>query len=281
MQTFSTNGIEYDGTLNNVIVSYDTGKTTQFCLVNGIQAATSTSNDWIETSGLTIGARMYNSGNSSFIGTIKEVQVFNSQLTLQEATNLYNTPPPKFLLADDCLDFLTFNGEQYFHIKKPKTPVNSLKVIFEITPDTLSHSQPTFFGGEGVQVQLYRNTTSNLSLWTNTGSLSIGAFDANSINKLTVIMKPSSDTVILNGRPSLVSTTTQVFNKLFSTGCTSFTIGAYDVNSFPFFGNIYSIKMYSDDVLIYDFVPKQNEKEKYYFERISGELYYSENINFL
>lgn len=114
MPTFSASNIKYDGSINHIIASYNTGKTPQFCFINGIQAATATTNNWIETSGLTIGTRMYNTANSNFKGKIFKVDVFNRQFTQDEAVELYNSERGMFLPDDYIqLEYIQSTGTQW------------------------------------------------------------------------------------------------------------------------------------------------------------------------
>lgn len=184
----------------------------------------------------------------------------------------------QFLLADDNLDYLTFNGSQYFYIEKPSTPTKlTLEMVLE--PDTLSHSQPTFFGGTGSGVQIYRNGTTKLAAWTSSGSFVFGEFNANTRNTLIVEFTASQDKAILNGRTTS-SSASKMYNKLFATGCTRFTVGAYNDSDFRFYGKIYSVKMYADNVLIHDLIPKGNKSSKYFFDNVSGDKYYSQGSSF-
>lgn len=114
MPTFSASHVKYDGSINSIIVSYNTSKTPQFCLINGIQEANVATNNWTETSGLTIGSRMYNTANSNFKGKIFKVGVYNRQFTQDEAVKLYNSERGMFLPDDYIqLEYIQSTGTQW------------------------------------------------------------------------------------------------------------------------------------------------------------------------
>lgn len=111
---FKATDVKFDGSINNVIVSYNTGKTPQFLLVNGVQAVTTTADVWTESSGLTIGSRMYNTTQSGFKGKLLKVGVYNRQFTQDEAVELYNSERGMFLPDDYIqLEYIQSNGTQY------------------------------------------------------------------------------------------------------------------------------------------------------------------------
>lgn len=159
------------------------------------------------------------------------------------------------------LDYITFNGTHYFYIDKPQVQKSSMKIEFYINPDTLDHSQPTFFGGINSGVQFYRPNATNLNLWTSSGSMGFGTFNSGQKNSLIVELTPSSVKSTLNGRAAITTTNTDAFNKLFSQSCTKFTVGAYNYNSYGFFGNLYELKIYTDDVLLFSGIPAKRKSD--------------------
>lgn len=159
------------------------------------------------------------------------------------------------------LDYITFNGTHYFYIDKPQGQKSSMKIEFYIEPDTLDHSQPTFFGGVNSGVQFYRPNATNLKLSTSSGSMGFGTFNAGQKNSLIVDLTASSVKSRLNGRAEVTTTNTDAFNKLFSQSCTKFTVGAYNLNSYPFYGNLYELKIYTDNVLLFSGIPSKRKSD--------------------
>lgn len=159
------------------------------------------------------------------------------------------------------LEYITFNGTHYFYIDKPQGQKSSMKIEFYIEPDTLDHSQPTFFGGVNSRVQFYRPNATNLNLWTSSGSMGFGTFNAGQKNSLIVDLTASSVKSRLNGRAEVTTTNTDAFNKLFSQSCTKFTVGAYNLNYYPFYGNLYELKIYTDNVLLFSGIPARRKSD--------------------
>ncbi len=158
------------------------------------------------------------------------------------------------------LEYITFNGTHYFYIDKPQGQKSSMKVEFDIEPDTLSHSQPTFFGGKNSGVQFYRQSTTNLYLLTSNGSMNFGTFNSEQKNSLIVELTPSLVKSNLNGHIT-TSTNTDAFNKFFTQTCDCFTVGAYNVNSYGFFGNLYRLKISIDNVFIFSGIPARRKSD--------------------
>ena len=130
---FIGTSIKYDGSINNIIVSYNTDKTPQFMLINGVSVGTNGTYVWTESNGLTIGNRMYNSAQSGFKGKLLKVGVYNRQFTQDEAVELYNSEKGIFLPDDYIqLEYIESNTGQTCYIntgvKINKSNCNKLRI---------------------------------------------------------------------------------------------------------------------------------------------------------
>lgn len=192
----------------------------------------------------------YNGGNPGFRDIIK-----SGYLDLFVRAEIKHLPS-KY----EELEYITFNGTHYFYIDKPSGTHSSMKIEFGIEPDTLSHSQPTFFSGKNSGVQIYRQGTQSMGLWTSNGSMSFGNFISGQKNSLTIELTSSLTKANLNGNINQ-STTALAFDKFFATGCTQFTVGAYNVNSYCFFGNLYGLKIYIDESLYFLGIPAKRKND--------------------
>ena len=165
-----------DGSLNNIIISYNTDKLPQFFMVNGTQAGTTGSTVWTETSGLTIGARMYNTANSAFKGKIFKVSVYNRQFTQDEAVELYNSEKGMFLPDDYIyLDYIESSGAQYIDTGVKANQNTRIEIEFEITENATGYG--AVFGAR-------TNSSSNcFNVWTKCGNGKIGCQIGNSGSK--------------------------------------------------------------------------------------------------
>lgn len=159
--TFSTDSLIYNQ-LNNVIISYDQSYNPLYCYVNGVKAATGTTNNWIETAGLTIGGRQSNTANK-FNGYISKVTVYRNQLTEDEAKQLYAIGPcteTDFSKNYTRLEYIETNGDGKEYIDTEVLLSNNDK--FEIKfqrRETASTMNPIFgaIGGGGTSYTSQNN----------------------------------------------------------------------------------------------------------------------------
>lgn len=266
LATFSSSGIKYDGTLNNIIVSYNTSKAPQFCLINGIQVSTVSTNNWSETSGLTIGSRMYNDAGSYFIGKINQVQVFNSQFTAEDALKLYNDERHMFLPDEyEELEYIKSTGTQW--IDTQYIPNANTKLIVKFKQEQ-AQTNTTYY-----PISCVRSDDNKLLLecfirQTNTWAYSVAGNEyvgtlESATNMLNVEMSLTKFSI--NGTTIRTASTVTVNNttrKLF--------LFAYNKDGGPdttryMSCNLYSAKVYETndgiDTLIMNFIPAKRKSD--------------------
>lgn len=228
-----------------------------------------------------VGRYQSSSNDAYFNGKINDFRIYDHALSAKEVKELSQALILHYPLDDisvgyDRLDYITFAGSQYFFIDKPAGQKSSMRIEMGIQPDTLSHSQPTFFSGRNSGVQFYRSSTSSLSLWTTSGSTSIGTFVAGKINSLIVDMTSSSVKTNLNGSVS-TSTNTNAFNLLFSNNCDKFTVGGYNTGLYLFYGNMSYLNIYVDDELIFLGIPYKRKTDNVagMYDLVTGQFFTS------
>ena len=253
MPTFSASHVKYDGSINSIIVSYNTSKTPQFCLINGIQEANVATNNWTETSGLTIGSRMYNTANSNFKGKIFKVGVYNRQFTQDEAVELYNSERRMFLPDDYIqLEYIQSDGAQFIDTEI-KPCMNKIRCICDMSP--LNNADTPFFGSRGTYYMFY--LVSGNYFWptskceTIQGTLAIGEKYHLDWNKGTLIVTGPNGVYQKGVRSNNTQDTYNMYIFNFNPKDSSRTCVA----------KLYNFKIYFDDLLVRCFIPAKRKSD--------------------
>ena len=202
---------------------------------------------------------------------MSNVRFYNLALTNEDVQRIYQNY--------EFLEYLEFNGAQYVSLPTQKTNSN-MKIIFDFCPDTLSHSQPTFMGISGKTLQVYRYSDSTTSVglwWKSGGAYSFGTFNPDSHNILELNFNSSTFSYNLNGTSNSYSNTE--LYPIVKAG--NILIGGYNPGtSYPFFGKIYGIKVYRDNVLTLDLIPCKKNNIKQFFDKVSTNYYQSSSNPF-
>ena len=200
---------------------------------------------------------------------MSNVRFYNLALTDEDVKRIYQNY--------EFLEYLEFKGAQYVSLPK-QTSNSNIKIIFDFCPDSLTHSQPTFMGIAGKSFQLYRGSTTAISLWwKSNGAYSIGAFNTDSHNILELNFDSNTFSYNFNGTSNSYSNTE--LYPIVKAG--NILIGGYNPGtSYPFFGKIYRIKVYSDNVLTLDLIPCKKNNIKQFFDKVSTNYYQSSSNPF-
>lgn len=200
---------------------------------------------------------------------MSNVRFYNLALTEDDVKRIYQNY--------EFLEYLEFKGAQYVSLPK-QTSNSNIKIIFDFCPDSLTHSQPTFMGIAGKSFQLYRRSTTAISLWwKSNGAYSIGAFNPDSHNILELNFDSNTFSYNFNGTSNSYSNTE--LYPIVKAG--NILIGGYNPGkSYPFFGKIYGIKVYSDNVLTLDLIPCKKNNIKQFFDKVSTNYYQSSSNPF-
>ena len=262
---FTAASIKYDGSVNNIIVSYDTGKTPQFMLINGVSVGTNGVSVWTESSGLTIGSRMYNSENSGFKGKLLKVGVYNRQFTQDEAVELYNSEKGMFLPDDYIqLEYIEGTGTQWIDSGVKANQDTVVEIEFEITGNETGYG--AVFGAR-------TNSSSNCFLaFSRCGNGKIGIQIGNSGSKncntsqsLNVVykLKASNGNITVNG-DSVNFTTVSDFE-------TPLNVRIFDIangntsssgtGNRILIGKVYSFKLYESNIIIRNMIPSKRKSD--------------------
>lgn len=250
---FTGESIKYDGSINNIIVSYNTDKTPQFMLINGVSVETNGTDVLTESSGLTIGSRMYNSAQSGFKGKLLKVGVYNRQFTQDEAIELYNSERGMFLPDDYIqLEYIQSNGNQR---------INS-ELIMKVSIKIDCKFQTTNVGGN----VLYGTSTSNNELTAWGGSSGYYWRFGKIASSPTPNYTPTNINHVVQDKNGII-----INNVKQSTYSGSFTftnselIYIFGHPKQTSYGNasmkLYSFKMYDNDILVRNFIPSKRKSD--------------------
>ena len=262
---FTGTSIKYDGSINNIIVSYNTGKTPQFMLINGVSVGTNGTDVWTESSGLTIGNRMYNSAQSGFKGKLLKVGVYNRQFTQDEAVELYNSEKGMFLPDDYIqLEYIQSNGTQWIDVGVKANQNTKAEIKFEITGNAT--------GSNAVFGSRTSYTSNAFNVWSKCGNGNIGAnyCKAGAINStiaqaanVTYYITLEKNKLSVNGN---VTTFTQNTNFTTPGNIYLFNIYGGDATSTGtsnriLIGKVYSFKLYDSDIIIRNMIPSRRKSD--------------------
>ena len=260
---FTGTSIKYDGSVNNIIVSYNTGKTPQFMLINGVSVGTNGTYVWTESSGLTIGNRMYNSAQSGFKGKLLKVGVYNRQFTQDEAVELYNSEYGMFLPDDYIyLDYIESSGAQYIDTGVKANQNTRIEIEFEITGNETGYG--AIFGAR-------TNSSSNcFDAFTKCGNGKIGVQIGNSGSKncntsqsLNVVynLKASNGNITVNGDSANFTPVSDFETPLnvrifdIANGSTS----SSGTGNRILIGKVYKFKMYDGQIIVRNMLPSKQK----------------------
>ncbi len=250
---FTGTSIKYDGSINNIIVSYNTDKTPQFMLINGVIVTTNGSDTWTESSGLTIGNRMYNSEQSGFKGKIFKVGVYNRQFTQDEAVRLYNSERKMFLPDDYIqLEYIQSDGAQFIDTEI-KPCMNKIRCICDMSP--LNNADTPFFGSRGTYYMFYY--VPGNYFWpksmceTIQGTLAIGEKYHLDWNKGTLTVTGPNGVYQKGVRSNNTQDTYNMYIFNFNPKDSSRTCVA----------KLYNFKIYFDDLLVRCFIPAKRKSD--------------------
>ena len=274
---YKMNTITY-GSPTHIAVVYNSDSVPTLVYINGKQAAENTqTNNWgvsgeIASIGRRIGGTAY-----PFSGTVRDITVFNTQLTADEIVKIYNNRPSEenSYIPVKCL---RFNGQQYLNIGT-LSATNSIRVELDFLPVSDSLNQPTFLSVVGKSIQFYRGSSSlSVSVWTSNKSYTFGTVVENQPNKLVFTSTASNFKYSWNGGTESNQSNTAYFS-LLKGG--DMVIGIYgNLTNYPFYGDIYGMKVYCDDVLRNDLIPAVNSNGRVGFvDRKDGTWYFSQTSN--
>lgn len=247
---FKATDVKFDGSINHVIVSYDTGKTPQFLLVNGVQAVTTTADVWTESSGLTIGSRMYNSAQSGFKGKLLKVGVYNRQFTQNEAVELYNSEKGMFLPDDYIqLEYIQSTGTQWIDtgIKGETRWVGCGQ-----SSQNTTKSQTLLITKGGGNVGTFYGSVGNGNKWTLKGSHSTN-YDITSKQNFDILFKTTGPSGTI-GDTSVNITTSCTLS-------TNWIISCERTTTYPYIGKIWPLKAYQQGLLVRNFIPSKRKSD--------------------
>ena len=167
-------------------------------------------------------------------------------------------------------DYIEATGTQYISIPKD-TATSNITVYIDFCPDTLSHSQPTLMGISGKTFQLYRSSTTNMSIWWRSGgSYSLGSFNASGHNTINMEFTPSTFSYNYNGTTNSYSNT-ELYN-IVNGG--NILLGGYNPGTaVPFYGKIFDIKVTVDGTLVRDMVPCTKNGVAGLWDKINWQFY--------
>lgn len=262
---FIGTSIKYDGSINNIIVSYNTDKTPQFMLINGVSVGTNGTDVWTESSGLTIGNRMYNSAQSGFKGKLLKVGVYNRQFTQDEAVELYNSEKGIFLPDDYIqLEYIEGTGTQWIDSGVKANQDTVVEIEFEITGNETGYN--AIFGAR-------TNSSSNCFLaWSKCGNGKIGVQIGNSGSKncnttqaenVIYKLKTSNGNITVNGDSANFTPVSdfetplnvRIFN--IANGSTS----SSGTGNRILIGKVYSFKLYQSEIMIRNMFPAKRKSD--------------------
>ena len=262
---FAAASIKYDGSINNIIVSYNTGKTPQFMLINGVSVGTNGTDVWTETSGLTIGGRMYVSAQSGFKGKLLKVGTYNRQFTQDEAVELYNSERGMFLPDDYIqLEYIQSTGTQWIDSGVKANQDTVVEIEFEITGNET---------GNGAVFGARANSSSKcFDVWTKCGNGKIGCQVGNSGSKncnttqeanIIYKLKTSNGNITVNG-DSVNFTPVSDFE-------TPLNVRIFDIangntsssgtSNRILIGKVYSFKLYESNIIIRNMIPSKRKSD--------------------
>jgi len=283
---FTGASIKYDGSINNIIVSYNTGKTPQFMLINGVSVGTNGSDVWTETSGLTIGNRMYNSAQSGFKGNLFKVSVYNKQFTRDEAMELYNLEKEMFLPVEYafCKNISSTENGINEYIDTGIIPNEHIKIETEFKISANAHRN--FFGcysEEGIPPKVfYKNFylssaagTKMPSFYFSYGNIETINLLNRPINTVTRFIIDFKNGIIMDNDSIYNINTTSIGNVLPSSTIKIFTnsddklINQNQI-AFKYF------KIYDNDVLIMNLIPAKRKEDNLFgmYDMITKEFFY-------
>lgn len=165
---YLTTGITW-GQLTHVVIGFNTSYAPQYCLINGVQAGTNGNENWSNSgTRAAIGVRLAGGANNWFNGSINEIKVFSSQLTVADAKTLYEKGPCTNNwgeLSPVEGQFIRLTGTQYFDSLLERRDDYTIEVC--IQSESQTNDSPVFglrTDGSKYQFVLWQNTNV-LAFW--------------------------------------------------------------------------------------------------------------------
>lgn len=122
--SYQSTGITW-GSLNHMLVTWNSAYTPTGIWVNGVAPATGASSNWTNGGEIASIGRRVGTGNADYLsGSVNEVKVFTSQLTAADAQYLYSKGPCKttWVATEDVLDTVFESGATWLKVLHHNNP---------------------------------------------------------------------------------------------------------------------------------------------------------------